>query len=164
MIRRPPRSTLFPYTTLFRSHPAAPSFRRVHAATCGQIMLQPKFAALQIPALGLIRATGLLTPEMQQRLLPQIVPQLKVVGNPANHPLQAIPEGAHGGQFRTRFIGLRLVIHYSLAPARSIERSWVCRRLVCAKCTSGIVHGGYCKEWVAGALRQAGFSPTVVSA
>src|SRR2546428_3065560 len=23
MIRRPPRSTLFPYTTLFRSHPAA---------------------------------------------------------------------------------------------------------------------------------------------
>src|SRR5260370_27336137 len=25
MIRRPPRSTLFPYTTLFRSHPAAPA-------------------------------------------------------------------------------------------------------------------------------------------
>src|SRR2546422_2851006 len=24
MIRRPPRSTLFPYTTLFRSHPAGP--------------------------------------------------------------------------------------------------------------------------------------------
>src|SRR3712207_8913724 len=28
MIRRPPRSTLFPYTTLFRSHPRAQS--RVH--------------------------------------------------------------------------------------------------------------------------------------
>src|SRR5256885_11926479 len=27
MIRRPPRSTLFPYTTLFRSHPAHSSFR-----------------------------------------------------------------------------------------------------------------------------------------
>src|SRR5256885_4763404 len=27
MIRRPPRSTLFPYTTLFRSHEAAGSFR-----------------------------------------------------------------------------------------------------------------------------------------
>src|SRR5258707_4152656 len=26
MIRRPPRSTLFPYTTLFRSHPAYGSF------------------------------------------------------------------------------------------------------------------------------------------
>src|SRR2546430_5661280 len=25
MIRRPPRSTLFPYTTLFRSHPTDPS-------------------------------------------------------------------------------------------------------------------------------------------
>src|SRR5438093_5063767 len=32
MIRRPPRSTLFPYTTLFRSNPAAPccSRRRRH--------------------------------------------------------------------------------------------------------------------------------------
>src|SRR5688572_32659319 len=27
MIRRPPRSTLFPYTTLFRSHPIRPSHR-----------------------------------------------------------------------------------------------------------------------------------------
>src|SRR3712207_8483876 len=26
MIRRPPRSTLFPYTTLFRSHPASPDW------------------------------------------------------------------------------------------------------------------------------------------
>src|SRR3712207_8222944 len=28
MIRRPPRSTLFPYTTLFRSRPRAPAGRR----------------------------------------------------------------------------------------------------------------------------------------
>src|SRR3712207_8057277 len=28
MIRRPPRSTLFPYTTLFRSQGALPKFRR----------------------------------------------------------------------------------------------------------------------------------------
>src|SRR2546430_15716679 len=27
MIRRPPRSTLFPYTTLFRSHEAAPAYQ-----------------------------------------------------------------------------------------------------------------------------------------
>src|SRR5271168_5448879 len=33
MIRRPPRSTLFPYTTLFRSHRSAD--RRVHRRTCG---------------------------------------------------------------------------------------------------------------------------------
>src|SRR5258706_1043291 len=32
MIRRPPRSTLFPYTTLFRSHPAPESARRRRAS------------------------------------------------------------------------------------------------------------------------------------
>src|SRR5256885_2744368 len=32
MIRRPPRSTLFPYTTLFRSRPAAFLYRKLHAA------------------------------------------------------------------------------------------------------------------------------------
>src|SRR5687767_15756169 len=31
MIRRPPRSTLFPYTTLFRSHSVAPGGVREHA-------------------------------------------------------------------------------------------------------------------------------------
>src|SRR3712207_8030446 len=33
MIRRPPRSTLFPYTTLFRSTPAAPSSAAGPAST-----------------------------------------------------------------------------------------------------------------------------------
>src|SRR5258707_5146222 len=28
MIRRPPRSTLFPYTTLFRSEPVTPAFKQ----------------------------------------------------------------------------------------------------------------------------------------
>src|SRR5258707_2797408 len=32
MIRRPPRSTLFPYTTLFRSHPHPSEHRRPDAA------------------------------------------------------------------------------------------------------------------------------------
>src|SRR2546425_7122740 len=40
MIRRPPRSTLFPYTTLFRSHPQnfhSPRLRlALHASACGQ--------------------------------------------------------------------------------------------------------------------------------
>src|SRR2546430_11752734 len=35
MIRRPPRSTLFPYTTLFRSNPA--SFARRAGLTAGQV-------------------------------------------------------------------------------------------------------------------------------
>src|SRR3712207_7429092 len=34
MIRRPPRSTLFPYTTLFRSHPRPKREREEHAGAC----------------------------------------------------------------------------------------------------------------------------------
>src|SRR2546425_8292176 len=34
MIRRPPRSTLFPYTTLFRSSPPASSNRRISSPSC----------------------------------------------------------------------------------------------------------------------------------
>src|SRR3712207_8108327 len=34
MIRRPPRSTLFPYTTLFRSHPVHPRPHRGVTAPC----------------------------------------------------------------------------------------------------------------------------------
>src|SRR2546430_12814156 len=36
MIRRPPRSTLFPYTTLFRSPPEYPSGFRAPAASAGE--------------------------------------------------------------------------------------------------------------------------------
>src|SRR3712207_7313585 len=36
MMRRPPRSTLIPYTTLFRSHPD----RQAHAAVCRLVALR----------------------------------------------------------------------------------------------------------------------------
>src|SRR2546427_6231839 len=36
MIRRPPRSTLFPYTTLFRSDPRAPEEEEPHAEHVGE--------------------------------------------------------------------------------------------------------------------------------
>src|SRR2546429_3168092 len=44
MIRRPPRSTLFPYTTLFRSQepfsaPAAPSVSREHGFTLLEVLV-----------------------------------------------------------------------------------------------------------------------------
>src|SRR5256885_13111116 len=43
MIRRPPRSTLFPYTTLFRSHPGRPG--RPHLPSAHrQISRQPTHA------------------------------------------------------------------------------------------------------------------------
>src|SRR2546425_6183753 len=35
MIRRPPRSTLFPYTTLFRSLPTVPEYRKVNRVDMG---------------------------------------------------------------------------------------------------------------------------------
>src|SRR3989454_8742291 len=38
MIRRPPRSTLFPYTTLFRS-PTQPGLRRPYQARLGQAVV-----------------------------------------------------------------------------------------------------------------------------
>src|SRR5690348_18073498 len=40
MTRRPPRSTLFPYTTLFRSHRLAGP-RHVGAASLGDVVLAP---------------------------------------------------------------------------------------------------------------------------
>src|SRR2546430_6434828 len=42
MIRRPPRSTLFPYTTLFRSHPRASLVRRAQLGLQrGEAILDP---------------------------------------------------------------------------------------------------------------------------
>src|SRR3712207_8053301 len=41
MIRRPPRSTLFPYTTLFRSRPRHERAVRDHGAAVGHELAQP---------------------------------------------------------------------------------------------------------------------------
>src|SRR3712207_6880209 len=45
MIRRPPRSTLFPYTTLFRSHVPVPQYAIYEASFFGD---RPDFAPLEI--------------------------------------------------------------------------------------------------------------------
>src|SRR3712207_9232823 len=47
MIRRPPRSTLFPYTTLFRSTPARVLFRHVLPNAARPVVVQ---ASLMLPA------------------------------------------------------------------------------------------------------------------
>src|SRR5260370_16144303 len=44
MIRRPPRSTLFPYTTLFRSSQRGQRPRSIHLRGCCIIMLSVTFA------------------------------------------------------------------------------------------------------------------------
>src|SRR5256885_5084163 len=56
MIRRPPRSTLFPYTTLFRSHPGKLLHRR--GAVC-------KIAALHFRSHALERRSEEHTSELQ---------------------------------------------------------------------------------------------------
>src|SRR2546422_6105233 len=76
MIRRPPRSTLFPYTTLFRSHSAGRGgchpAEGVALRQSGRTALQPDFRAPQIGA-GVGRGCVALrseehTSELQSRL------------------------------------------------------------------------------------------------
>src|SRR2546425_7057705 len=49
MIRRPPRSTLFPYTTLFRSIPRRPAGRDDVAAPCRQHRNRQRDAGVHRP-------------------------------------------------------------------------------------------------------------------
>src|SRR5256885_16622504 len=54
MIRRPPRSTLFPYTTLFRSHPTfRRSFRMTSPLTTRRAFIRTALAAATLAAAGL---------------------------------------------------------------------------------------------------------------
>src|SRR2546426_4512537 len=52
MIRRPPRSTLFPYTTLFRSIKAHAVHRRDHALPAGQHRDQAATLAVVLAQIG----------------------------------------------------------------------------------------------------------------
>src|SRR5207249_8624747 len=49
MIRRPPRSTLFPYTTLFRSHPAAAGAQPADAGGQGRHAAMGKAGRRGVP-------------------------------------------------------------------------------------------------------------------
>src|SRR3712207_6870142 len=60
MIRRPPRSTLFPYTTFFRSRPASTP-RVARTATVRYRVVYPSRAAAESPNnRSFLRATGAL--------------------------------------------------------------------------------------------------------
>src|SRR2546425_4904520 len=58
MIRRPPRSTLFPYTTLFRSSPAHPALdlleRHAQADGLHEIVERARFESAQLLLLGAV--------------------------------------------------------------------------------------------------------------
>src|SRR3712207_9245983 len=57
MIRRPPRSTLFPYTTLFRSHYLRPrvAFEEGVDLLCGLLRLLPRVCSVELAGLDGIR-------------------------------------------------------------------------------------------------------------
>src|SRR3712207_8894990 len=72
MIRRPPRSTLFPYTTLFRSRPRRPRRVLARAAVGGLHAVARAGAAGERPVRGARRSRGRVrseehTSELQSR-------------------------------------------------------------------------------------------------
>src|SRR3712207_8318424 len=67
MIRRPPRSTLFPYTTLFRSHGDGAG----HPAEPGQLAGRPDQLAAQLVLLQV------LTEQPPQEIFPMTAPSLR---------------------------------------------------------------------------------------
>src|SRR2546427_4581713 len=56
MIRRPPRSTLFPYTTLFRSGPqhGGPAARHVRAGVSTGYRSRRGYTMMKLPRLGIV--------------------------------------------------------------------------------------------------------------
>src|SRR2546422_4650235 len=73
MIRRPPRSTLFPYTTLFRSQVAPGTFRRALRLGERPVAFRPAQLRLHVPELALVQCELALrseehTSELQSRL------------------------------------------------------------------------------------------------
>src|SRR3989449_8165816 len=101
MIRRPPRSTLFPYTTLFRSPTSSP----LHLSDF-RLNLFGKFLAYAILALGLDLLWGYRseehTSELQSRLhlvCRLLLEKKKNVGRPLHHllrPLAPVEVAARG--------------------------------------------------------------------
>src|SRR5256885_12017107 len=90
MIRRPPRSTLFPYTTLFRSHHLAPSHQPGDEPEVGRVP-------------GREHQAGLLADEIGQGCLQLLV---EIEG--------AIEKATAGDRKSTRLNSSHLVISYAV--------------------------------------------------
>src|SRR2546430_9681024 len=71
MIRRPPRSTLFPYTTLFRSH------RRSNVAECRELLRLLRADRLRRLGLFQVRSDGLAKRGVRSAVLLQHVRLLR---------------------------------------------------------------------------------------
>src|SRR5256884_8876299 len=80
MIRRPPRSTLFPYTTLFRSH-HAPGFVELRPGRheCSAVVERPP-VELRVGELDALRAERLGEPDQRLHLMQVAAVQYDVDG------------------------------------------------------------------------------------
>src|SRR5689334_23594591 len=68
MIRRPPRSTLFPYTTLFRSRPGPAEARLEGERLLGQLKRLRPLAVRRVPVGSADQQRQVLRPSRQRRL------------------------------------------------------------------------------------------------
>src|SRR3712207_7571719 len=67
MIRRPPRSTLFPYTTLFRSSNEVISRMKVGKKSCIDVSLLSVLVRRELFGMKAKRNTGLLMPHLDRK-------------------------------------------------------------------------------------------------
>src|SRR3989441_4711217 len=118
MIRRPPRSTLFPYTTLFRSrHQAAP----VRLARCGE----PKRHATPPPPEPPSTSTNLHQPSdnsTRARLRVGLARSPRGSGGAASRSLPRLWIGVRDGRQRDHHEPARRDAEQILLAARRVER------------------------------------------
>src|SRR3712207_7558576 len=97
MIRRPPRSTLFPYTTLFRSHLVEEQHVGLHPAGVEDPRRQPQHG-VQVTRLQQLAPDGLPrseehTSELQSRqyLVCRLLLEKKNISSTISYPLPYLP-------------------------------------------------------------------------
>src|SRR2546426_6038587 len=92
MIRRPPRSTLFPYTTLFRSAERGGPYVPAGIFLAGYLAAWATFSFLATVAEWRLHAAALLNPETQT-LAPPPAPRLVIAAGifPLTPPQNACP-------------------------------------------------------------------------
>src|SRR5258705_1225951 len=96
MIRRPPRSTLFPYTTLFRSSPARPRTRpRGSPRACARATSRRRGSrseehTSELQSLRHLVCRLLLEKKKKQLHCPHVLSESRIIGLKRGHQLQLV--------------------------------------------------------------------------